>query len=101
MKSISTKINGQNVSLEYELHYNNIYCVDVYVNGSFKRLENIDKATAKAILLWVREQFNKAVKEGFVLCLAIYNADGFGEHRINMFSRMGFVKQGPLYYKGH
>lgn len=100
MKNTNTKINGQVISLEYDHHYNNIYCVDIYVNGSFKRTGNIDKATSKLILAWIGQQFNEALVNGNCLCLAVYNGDGQGDHRIKMFERLGFTKQGPLYYKG-
>lgn len=99
MKNTKTTINGNVISLEYDHHYSNIYCVDIYVNGSFKKT-NIDKATAKSILVWIDEQFNKAVSSGYCLCLAPYNGDGYGEHRIKMFTRLGFTLQGDLYYKG-
>ena len=99
MKNTNTKINGHLISLEYDHHYDNLYCVDVYINGSFKKTGDIDKATAKLILEWISNQFNKAIKYGFNLCLAIYTSDGFGDHRKKMFERMGFVEKGPLFYK--
>lgn len=98
MKNTTVKINGQVVALEYDYHYNNIYCVDVYVNDSFEK-QDIDKKTAKLILEWIDSEFNKAIKNNVVICLAIYNSDGYGAHRIKLFERMGFIQQGPLYYR--
>jgi hypothetical protein len=101
MNNITTTIQGNTVSIEYDHHYNNVYCVDIYINGSFKRQNNISKEVKVAILLWIEYQLNLATSKGNILCLSVYTADGYGEHRTTMFKKLGFSygTSGPLMYK--
>lgn len=100
MKNITNKIHGQNVSIEFDHHYNNIYCVDVYINGTFKVNVNLDKRTKLAITKWVLLQIKEVVKQGNCLCASAHDSDGMGQARTKMFIKAGFVKQGPLMYLG-
>jgi hypothetical protein len=102
MNNTTTTIQGNTVSIEYDHHYNNIYCVDIYVNSSFKRQDNISSEVKKAILIWIDSQFKLAISQGNVLCLSVYTADGHGTHRTAMFERLGFSygTSGPLMYQG-
>lgn len=102
MKNITTKINGNTVSIEFDHHYNNVYCVDVYVNGSYKRNENLDVKTKLAITKWILINIRATVSQGYVLCTAGYGGDGHREYRLKLFTKLGFKAQGTsgLMYLG-
>lgn len=100
MKNITTKINGQTVSIEFDHHYSNIYCVDIYINGTFQVNNNLDKKTKLAITKWCLLQIREVVAQGNCLCASAHNSDGQGEARTKMFIKAGFVKKGPLMYLG-
>jgi hypothetical protein len=90
MKNITTNINGNTISMEFDHHYNNIYCVDLYINGTFQRNENLDLKTRLAITKWALKTIKSTVASGVVLCTAGYGADGHKDYRIKLFTKLGF-----------
>lgn len=99
MKGITTTINGQSVSINYDHHYSNIYCVDVYINDSYKVDESLDKKTRLAITKWVLLQIKEAVKQGNCLCACPHDSDNKGDARTKMFIKAGFKQAAnSLYY---
>lgn len=102
MKDITTRIKGQNVSIQFDHHYSNIYCVDVYINDTFKVNNNLDKATKLAITKWVLLTIKEVVSQGNCLCASAHDSDGNGAARTKMFVKAGFKlgHSGPLMYLG-
>jgi hypothetical protein len=101
MKNITTNINGNTISMEFDHHYNNIYCVDLYINDTFQRNENLDLKTRLAITKWVVKTIRSTVALDVVLCTAGYGADGHKDYRIKLFIKLGFKADGSgLMYLG-
>jgi hypothetical protein len=109
MDNITTNINGHNVELKFDRFYHddydNLFCVDFYVEGSLRRLDDgtIDRASQVAMIRWgVKTLRTVKAQTGNSFITAPFRKDGFGDRRKAFFQTVGFVpaESGKyLYYK--
>jgi hypothetical protein len=93
-KDIEETVSDADMWIECTVFKGNIVLLSFYVDGS----EDMAEVTTKqrlAISRWLVKQFKqvKEIYKGFTLVNEPYDEDGFGEYRIKIYNKLGFVER--------